>query len=512
MVAINLQTARQVPRRQGGRYIVVALFATFASINLLAVVFSDTPYIRAHLASVALAIYLAAEAVRFLRRTDVIGLLTPAFLALFAHFMLAYLLVITAAVFDTSTIRYFGYWLPDMDAALSGTILLAMLAAFCMMRAYEATQPLARMLRRSAQGWRALRSEIRPAMTLAVILQFAYLGLVGLALNLGVYGVTGNAADKARYIDVIQYLNLATAAGTLSYFLILSRYFHLRASGRASFAFGAFCVLLIVLHVITGTLSAFKSQMVMPFIIAGVACFLATRRFPKRFAIMGVLALVLSYSVIEPFRAYLNVLGDNRPRGLIEAAEAVVTAYDQRAQLVSHDSDISRGERIASRFDVLGMTSIGIDYVQRGYLQTGLRQDLQDSILLAPVLAFVPRAIWPSKPSYSTGVWFNQTVLGKSLDATTSVGMGPIAYLYMAGGVAMVCFGFALWGVMGALLFDGLARSGAGGLIIFLSVASSLVFITTSIGPILTGNLRMVVVAFVAQWIMLRPDRGRSAA
>ena len=43
-------------------------------------------------------------------------------------------------------------------------------------------------------------------------------------------------------------------------------------------------------------------------------------------------------------------------------------------------------------------------------------------------------------------------------------------------------------------------------------MASTLVFINTSIGPTLAGNLRMIVVAFVAQFILLRPDRGRGSS
>lgn len=509
MVAINLPTSRELSLRRIAQRVVVTLFSLIAGINLTALVLDNTPNIRTHLAAAVMAVYLAIEALRFLRRTDAMGLLTPAFLSLFAHFMMSYLGVITLSVFDPWAIQYFERWLPDLDAALAGTILLAMLAAFSMMRAYEFAQPMARRLRRTAHGWRALRREIRPAMTLAIIMQFVFVGLVGLALNLGVYGVTGDFEDKARFADIVQYVRLAIAAGTLSYFLILLRYFHQRASGQASVLFGAFCVTLIVLHVIAGTLSGFKTQMVFPFIVAALAHFLAARRIPKAFLFMAVIALIGSYSVIEPFRSYLNLMGDNRPRGVIEAVMAVATAYNMRDQFV-RNNDISRGETIVSRFDLSGMTSTGVEFVRRGDLQPELRQDLQDSILLAPLLAYVPRAVWHSKPSYAPGVWFNQTVLGRWHDTGTSVGMGPIAYLYMAGGVLMVCLGFALWGVIGALLFDGLARSGAGGLIIFLSVAFQLVIIPTAFGPVVTGILRMVIVAFVAQWILLRPSRRRA--
>jgi hypothetical protein len=123
---------------------------------------------------------------------------------------------------------------------------------------------------------------------------------------------------------------------------------------------------------------------------------------------------------------------------------------------------------------------------------------------LAPILAYLPRAIWQSKPSYSRGVWFNQEVRGHRNDEVTSVGMGPIGYLYMAGGIVAVVLGFMGFGILQSLIFEGIGRAGAGGLIIFFSVASTLVGIPTSFGPAVTGVLRMLPLAFVAQWLLLR--------
>ncbi|ROT99095.1 hypothetical protein [Histidinibacterium lentulum] len=501
---IDIQTVKTSSQlRHAVKRVVVGIFSLVALVNLLALVLGDSPYFVAHLAAIMLAAYLAFEAVLYLRRTDALGMLSPVFLALIAHFLLAYLAAISIAPFDPWAIRRFEVFLPDLDTDLAETLLLAMLGAFCMLRSYYLFQSAARRLRRRAQSSSALRREFRPAFTCAVILQFAFVGLVALALTLGVYGVVGTGEARQRHSDVLEILRLATAAGTLSYFLILLRYYHLRATGRASWLFGVFCAALVVLHLCAGILSGFKSQMVAPFIIAGLAYFLATRRLPKTFIVMGFFALVISYSIIEPFRAYLGA-ADQRPRGMIETVEAVATAVRLREHYQRH-TDISRGEQITSRFDLAGMSTVGLDYVRRGDLQTEFRQGLQDSILLSPILAYVPRAIWRDKPFFGTGIWFNVTVLGRSPDARTSVAMGPIAFLYMAGGVAWVCLGFALWGAIGALLFDGLARSGAGGTIVFLSVASTLIFIPTTIGPNLTGILRMLPVAFVAQLILLRP-------
>jgi hypothetical protein len=124
------------------------------------------------------------------------------------------------------------------------------------------------------------------------------------------------------------------------------------------------------------------------------------------------------------------------------------------------------------------------------------------------VLAFVPRFIWQNKPVYSRGVWFNQEVRGRWNDDRTSVGMGPIGFLYMAGGVVGVAMGFFALGLLQALIFEGIGRVGAGGLIIYLSVATTLVMIPSSFGLALAGVLRMLPIAFAAQWALLRRRRG----
>jgi hypothetical protein len=58
-----------------------------------------------------------------------------------------------------------------------------------------------------------------------------------------------------------------------------------------------------------------------------------------------------------------------------------------------------------------------------------------------------------------------------------------------------------------ALMFEGFARAGAGGFIIFLAAASTLIMIPTNVGPAFTGMLRLLPIAFLAQIVLLRPDR-----
>lgn len=490
------------------RLIVTLLFGAVIAINLVAVVFDDTALPFTHLATALLAGYVLVEARLYLRRTDAFGLLSPGFMALIFHFLLAYMVGATASAFEPRVLMRHQSWLPEIDAQIADTMLLAMLAAFCMLRGAALAQPLARKLRRKVQASPQIRREIRPHLGFMIVVQLVYLGMVAYAIELGVYGLLGTAETRAQHLGVVQFLNLLLAAGTLSYFLILLVYFDRREQGRRASAVTALVVVLITLHVVAGALSAFKSQIVFPFVIAGFAYFLATRRIPTGFIAAVFVALVAAYAIVEPFRAYLGQVNE-RPASLVEAVDALSTAYALREQY-AHYSDLSRAEQIAQRFDLAGMTTLAVDYVDRGALQASQRRDFQDSILLAPVLAYVPRAVWAEKPIYTTvGSWFNQNVRGNWQDESTSVGMGPIGYLYMAGGIFWVAIGFFGFGLLQALIFDGIARGGAGGLIIYLGVAGTLVTIPSSFGPAVVGVLRMLPIAFLAQMILLRGSRSR---
>lgn len=483
--------------------ILTVLFGATAIINLGSALSGSTHYAMTHLAAMTLSIYLLLEARLFMRRSNALSLLSPVLLALIFHFFLSYLGAITLAGFYPEAVGRFGYWLLDLDAALAETIMLAGLAAFCMMRGYALARPAALNLRRWVERKPQVRREIRFDGGLAVSIQVAFLALVAYAIDIGAYGLLSTVETRTANRDIQQFLNLGLALGTLSYFFILLRYFTKRAAGRIGSLHSTLVFTMIAMHVLIGALAAFKSQVVFPFVIAGYAYFLATRRMPVHFIATAVAALIMAYVVIEPFRSYIGLRGQP-PTSMAEAVDVIGTAFAMRDQL-SHESDITRAEAIVSRFDLSGMTALATDYVDRGELASERRLEFQDSILLAPILAYVPRAIWQNKPSYSPGVWFNQTVRGRWHDTSTSVAMGPIGYLYMAGGVVGVILGFLGFGMLQSLIFEGIGRAGVGGLIIYLGVASTLVMIPTSFGPAVTGVLRMLPIVFVAQWILLRP-------
>lgn len=453
----------------------------------------------------AFALYLFVECWMFLRREVAFAVVSPVFLASILHFFLAYVVSSTVAIYDPWVIDRFAPYFVSQSEQLSDAMLVVCVAAFCMWRGYYIGRPFADGIRRWLSHSGGLRRKLKPALLPVFGLQVLYFGLVAFAIDRGVFGIASRAADRAANASLLDLLRSGMMAGTLALFLLLTYVFQRRYAGHNERLLSTLCFLLVVLHLLSGALSGFKSQIVMPFVILVLAKFVAVQRLSIGYTLAACLALLVAYHVIEPYRAYLhtNVVAGQADVGSLW--DAFQKSQEQRHLVDS--SSLPLASQIASRFDLIGMSAVGIAFVNGGGRSDEKSAEFAESLYLSPLLAFVPRAIWSGKPSYSSGVWFNRVVLGKSEDNTTSVGMGPIAWLYTMGGVAGVAIGFAGLGFVQALMFDGVARAGAGGLIIFLSGAMTLVMVPTDVGPALTGMLRMLPLAFLAQFILLLPDR-----
>ncbi|TCT03971.1 hypothetical protein EDC64_108137 [Aquabacter spiritensis] len=270
---------------------------------------------------------------------------------------------------------------------------------------------------------------------------------------------------------------------------------------------GAMTLVMAAVMVCVGAFSGFKSQLAVPFIVIAAAAFVVLKRIKYQYIIYGILALIVAYSIIEPFRSYLGRNPNVQPDSVSEMVDVLQKSYGERDRYQRAETPVLLS--ITSRLDVLGQTAVAIDYVDAGRLDPTIAEWMAEAIYLSPILAFLPRAFWPDKPSYSTGVWFNQHVRGSWYDSRTAVGMGPVAYLYLVGGLTGVLLGFFCIGILQAVIFEGVGRAGPGGLIVYFSVAMPLALLPTDLGVVLTSLIRMLPIAFLAQYFVLLPGRTR---
>jgi len=481
----------------------IALFGGGAGVNAYGAAFSDSQSgATFHFVMAALSLYLLAECLHHLQRADAMGLLAPPFLASILHFFLAYVMPSAGTLIDPWILDRFAMYYVSQSEQLTETVPVLGLAAFCMWRGYGLALRWAATLRWQLQGWSALRRSLEPSLLPVLGLQFVYFALVAYAISLGIFGMTGSQELREYNVELLGVLNVGLAAGSLSLLLLLAYVFRKRAQGHRVFVLSLICGLLVCLHLTVGAMSGFKSQIVMPFVMLTFSRFIATRRVSLAFVSAACAALFVAYQIIEPFRAYI---GQNELQGASSVSNVLDALQKSQEQKdLIYFSSLPWGTRVVSRFDLTGMTSVGLAFANDSPLVAEKSAEFAESLYLAPLLAYVPRALWPGKPTYSSGVWFNNMVLGRMEDIATSVGMGPVTWLFIMGGIAGVALGFLGIGLVQAVMFEAFGRSGAGGFIVFLAAAPTLTMIPTDVGPAFIGMLQILPFAFIAQMVLLK--------
>lgn len=374
-----------------------------------------------HLIAAVISLYLFAECWYYLSRTDAFGLLAPVLLASIVHFFLAYLLTTAATVVDPEIqSRFAGYFSAFQDD-MSAALIMVGVSAFCMWRGHYLGAGLGRKLGWRMQSWSGLRHELVPRLPAVFSIQALYILVVVYAIAVGIFGFSSTPEARAANIALLDVISTVFAAGALSFLLIMCHLFRKHDSGEPASLLLAICVGLTILQVVIGAISGFKSQVVMPFVIIVMAQFLVRHRISLAYLSGGIFALFIAYQVIEPYRIYIM---ENDLRGQSDAGSMVENlqkSYEQRD--IHYRSDQTVISQIVQRFDLAAMTALGLATFDKNVDAALKGREMAETLYLAPILAFTPRALWQDKPTYQTGVWFNR-YLG-FWESDTSVAMGP---------------------------------------------------------------------------------------
>ena len=478
------------------------IFLGVASLNFYFAIFgSDANLVFIYLLAAIFSAYLYYECSHYIKMTDTFGLLAPPLLASIIFFFLSIILPTTISYYYPLILfRYTDVYI-NSSSLICWAILLAMLSAFFMWRGFYFGRSRAKKINQHFLKKGTIRQSWTPNMNYLYVIEFIYISLSFLAIELGVFGLTASSETRQANSEVIEYLHIASSAGSLSLFLILTNYFYMKNNGVKSNKLKFICLALFVIHLLFGSISGFKSELVFPFILLGFSYFIAYRKIKISIIALTFISLIFSYLVVQPFREYMSSadLVGSKP-SYSELARGVLKSSSDDFYVIVSDEPIYI--QMVERFDLTQMTAIGVNGANIDIVNTAMIKDMFKSILLSPILAYIPRIFWSSKPSFGTGGWFNQIILGNYWDETTSVGMGPIAYFYFMGGFLAVIVGFIGIGYIQSLIFNGVARMGAGGLIIYLSVVNLLVTLPTEIGPSFIQILRMLPIAYILQKII----------
>lgn len=426
-------------------------------------------------------------------------LLNPAMLATLLTFVLSYgvtnllfLLPVYSSFVISRNIEF--------HATMATSQYYAVLALAAMWLGYRMrlSQKIGRALGASfpvSRGTSVKRSAIIGMMVIAIAAR-------SYQLSIGVYGYVASAENLASNASVSQYLAMASRFGLLA--LALAALQTYRPGGQHMDKL--MMMVLLVVEVAFGFLSGFKGAVLTPIIVVILCHYMAGRGISRSHVLAGVVLLSLAYAVIEPFRQSYNAQG----RGGASDFASVATMLVASDSVSERDPVTAAGlfQQVALRMNLSNIGAYGIDYADDPDRHSPDDPRFLNNILLSPAMAFVPRAVWPSKPLADSGRWYTQQVLGKQINSSTA--MGPVSFLYMAGGVTAIVVFFLIIGMMQRALFVWFNPFASfGGAMIYLVVVGNLAFIDSAIDSLFVTMIREVPLILILSHLII--SRGNRA-
>lgn len=428
-------------------------------------------------------------------------LINPAVMCSILTFTLGYGLTNILYLLPDSQLALVGAQ-PDITHSMVNLMALVLLGAIAMWLAYWSpfAAGLGRKFQRSRFLDRLLKEDwdYRPDVILTLVLISLLSRLI--AIRLGIFGFSSDADRLIETGGISQYISIGQSIGKLALLVVSLRYFS--PTGRplhVAFSFWA----LLGYEISFGFLSGFKSQVVMPLVIAGVGLYMRQGRLPLKWLVFVPVALMAAYAVIEPFRSARYEDKGFEGTSLAYIAKTMKAAYSGEGGVTSSVERPSIGLSILSRTNNLYMGSFGVEYADSGFIPAGAPNFLTD-IFLSPIYAVLPRILFDFKPPGNLGEWYRIEVLGITW-GHSSVAMGPFTYLYLSGGTIAVALGLFFIGVIQRSIADAfLASPKAGATIPFLIALPYLAVIDSNFYSIIVNLIRYLAIVLFMQRFIFR--------
>lgn len=352
---------------------------------------------------------------------------------------------------------------------------------------------------RRATRW--LRNRDAPRAMAVPALGVVALGARLMQVHLGVYGYSANPDRLLLMSDVTQYLSMAASLGPVALTVASLSFFDATECKRPTVKFWFFLVLAI--EVTFGVLSGFKSQVAIPFIVAGVCKYVRAGRIPVVWIVGFFAALVMAYAIIEPFREYKNTdraFSGTTLTGITDAFEA----SRETAQSSSSTGTAPVWLHVLTRSSKTYVGSLGIAYRDdHDWLPEGSPAFLRN-LLLAPLYAVIPRILMPDKPTGTLGAWYTSAVVGQYW-SMSSTAMSPVTYLYFAGGITAVASGFAFFGgLLRLLYFWTQPHDVASRIFVYLVLLPQMTQIDSAVDGMLVGLIRTIPLLLVLNYFVYK--------
>lgn len=286
---------------------------------------------------------------------------------------------------------------------------------------------------RSVRNWRWIDSVPRLNIPTSKFAQALYVfslagGITSIVLSaLGYYGYFTSEAvvyEPPVWLDITRFL--ITLQGGVLLFILWQEF----RTGRPT----PTAWLLASIWVVSGIVAGFKTQVIMAGFFVVIAAWLTRKLRWGHLAFLTGL-LFFSYSIVEPLREIRNYSqNDNAVQGLGQLMSSGSTNQMTVEDVI---------EQIVRRADYGTTAVMSLAAAENGHLSY-YEARLVQTYELIPLLAFVPRAVWPDKPLADLG---RDLSIDLEDISTNSVTPSQAVGSYLWGGFLGVVFNNFLFGM-----------------------------------------------------------------
>jgi hypothetical protein len=340
-----------------------------------------------------------------------------------------------------------------------------------------------------------------PSIVFANSLLFSAALLQVYLFSIGALGYFATTESVQKTSNISQILSVVTSGGRLGLLMLSLRAF---GSEVNSWIIRPLLWFWVVVGVVFGITSGFKTQVFFPVATVAVGYYASKRRFPIFHVVMLAVFLLFSFIIVEPLRRLRNqnLLDSTNVREILGTASVILRE--------SLEVGSSGGEftvyRLLGRLDLANITAVALHFASNENASMDGAPEFGKAILMAPINAIIPRVLWEGKTVVNDGRWFSHHVLGLPRVMETSTGMGPISYLFFLGGWPAIFIGFGLLGFIQRVLNTTFADLGIPGVVLLVCMLPSLALLDSHIGAILTTAIRNFTFLMIAcRFFMYNP-------
>lgn len=277
---------------------------------------------------------------------------------------------------------------------------------------------------------------------------------------LGVYGYSSNYQRSLDAASYTQFLVLMDNMGLLALIIIALQYYGKNPAFYVKFYF----IGIFIGELFWGLLSGMKSGVMIPFLCVLIVQYLRRGKVSKAWVIMFPIAIIVAYSLVDPFRDERNSNPNFEATSVHGIEKAIIDAQIRKhaeaknidkkedAHVIKQEKDASLLLKVMSRTNLTYVAAVGIEYADTHTVFPEGSPDFAGNALQAPIGAYIPRFLWQGKAIQNIGIWYTQVVMGQPY-SFSSTAMSIFTNLYFVGGTIAVFIGMYLIGMMQRIIF-----------------------------------------------------------